>query len=339
MRRSLLVLGVSLGALVVLGGLGAGGFLVYTASLDSGITRQPAALPTSKEEEKQRPQPKPGHGETWLLVGTDLRSGEPSTGDAAKTGNRRLGPQRTDTIMLAHLSEDGEHAAIVSIPRDSWVTIPGHGRAKINAAFPWGGPALLIKTIEKLTGIRVDHYAAIDFKGFPEVIDAVEGVDVEVAKTVRDTHSGVTWTAGRHHLDGEQALAFVRQRHNLPGGDFDRIKRQQAVLNALSDRVLSAGTLANPLKVDGFLRAITRSITVDEGVTASMLRSRLGDLTGLEDSAFFTMPTRGTGTEAGQSVVYLDDRKTRALSDAIKADRARDYVKRNGQGNRVKQVR
>ncbi|MGI5282137.1 LCP family protein [Nonomuraea polychroma] len=339
MRRFRRLLWISLASLVVLGGLGTGGLFIYQASLDSDIVRLPAALPTSKEEEKQRPQPKPGFGETWLLVGTDRRADDATTGDGAKAALWQPGSQRTDTIMLAHVSEDRRHAAIVSIPRDSWVNIPGRGRAKINAAFSWGGPALLIKTVESLTGIRIDHYAAIDFKGFATAVDAVDGVDVEVAKTVRDTSSGVTWTAGRHHLNGEQALQFVRQRYNLPGGDFDRIKRQQALLKGLSDRVLSAGTLANPVKVDGLLRAITKSVTVDDRVTMALLRSRLIDLAGLEASGFLTMPTRGTGTEGQQSVVYLDDRKTRALCEAIRNDRVREYVKRTGQANSVDTVR
>lgn len=338
MRRLRRVLWISLAALVLLGGFGAGGLYFYQASLDGDIVRAPAALPTSVEEEKKRPQPKPGLGETWLLVGTDRRAEDATTGKAAKGELWQPGRQRTDTIMLAHLSGDGGHAAVVSIPRDSWVSIPGRGKAKINAAFSWGGPALLVKTIETLTGVRVDHYAAIDFKGFATAVDAVDGVDVEVADTVRDTNSGVTWTAGRHHLNGEQALLFVRQRYNLPGGDFGRIKRQQALLKALSDRVLSAGTLTNPAKVDGLLRAITKSITVDDGVTAGLLRSRLAELAGLDDSGFLTMPTRGTGMEGEQSVVYLDDRKTRALSEAIRTDRARQYTEKTGTANAVDEV-
>ncbi|MEV4116935.1 LCP family protein [Nonomuraea sp. NPDC049695] len=339
MRRFRRLLWISLASLVLLGALGTGGLFIYQSSLDSDIVRLPAALPTSQAEEKQRPQPKPGHGETWLLVGTDRRADAQTTGDGAKAALWVPGSQRTDTIMLAHLSEDRKHVAVVSIPRDSWVTIPGRGRAKINAAFSWGGPALLIKTVESLTGIRVDHYAAIDFKGFAAAVDAVDGVDVEVAKTVRDTNSGTTWTAGRHHLNGEQALLFVRQRYNLPGGDFDRIKRQQALLKALSDRTLTAGTLTNPGKVDGLLRSITKATTVDDGVTLAMLRSRLIDLAELDASDYFTMPTRGTGMEGAQSVVYLDSRKTRALSDALRTDQAREYVKRTGPGNSVKTVR
>ncbi|KAB8194021.1 LytR family transcriptional regulator [Nonomuraea phyllanthi] len=338
MRRFRRLLLISLGFLVLLVALGTGGLFIYQSSLDSDIVRLPAALPTSKEEEKQRPQPKPGLGETWLLVGTDRRSEAATTGDDAKAELWQPGSQRTDTIMLAHLSEDRKHAAVVSIPRDSWVSIPGRGHAKINAAFSWGGPALLIRTIETLTGVRVDHYAAIDFKGFAAAVDAVDGVDVEVAKTVRDTNTGTTWTAGRHHLDGEQALLFVRQRYNLPGGDFGRIKRQQALLKALSDRVLSAGTLANPVKVDALLRAITKATTVDDGVSLETLRTRLVDLAGLDSSDYFTMPTKGTGMEGEQSVVYLDARKTRALSEAIKKDRAREYVERTGPGNAVDTV-
>nr|WP_055507914.1 LCP family protein [Nonomuraea pusilla] len=339
MRRLRRLLWISLASLLLLGALGAGGLSLYQASLDRDIARLPAALPTSEAEERQRPQPAPGLGETWLLVGTDRRADEATTGDRAKEALWRPGSQRTDTIMLAHLSEDRKHAAVVSIPRDSWVDIPGRGRAKINAAFSWGGPPLLIKTVERLTGVRVHHYAAIDFKGFAAAVDAVDGVEVEVARTVRDTNSGVTWTAGRHHLDGERALRFVRQRYNLPGGDFDRIKRQQALLKALSDRVLSADTLTGPVKVDRLLRAVTASITVDDRVTLDLLRGRLLDLARLDSSSFFTMPTKGTGMEGAQSVVYLDERRSRALSEALRTDRARDYVKRRGPGNAVDTVR
>lgn len=338
MRRFRRLLWISVISVGLAGVLATGGLFVYQASLDRDIVRLPAALPTSEAEEKRRPRPKPGFGETWLLVGTDRRAEETTTGEGAKGALWQPGAQRTDTIMLAHLSEDRRHAAIVSIPRDSWVEIPGRGRAKINAAFSWGGPALLTKTVEALTGIRVDHYAAIDFKGFAAATDAVDGVDIEVARTVHDTNSGITWTAGRHHLNGERALLFVRQRYNLPGGDFGRIKRQQALLNALSDRVLSAGTLTNPVKVDRLLRAITKAITVDDGVTLEMLRTRLLELARLDASAFFTMPNRGTGMEGAQSVVYVDERKARALSEAIRTDRAREYVQRHGRGNAVDEV-
>ncbi|GGS60552.1 transcriptional regulator [Planobispora rosea] len=319
-----------------MGACGAGALYMFQASLDSDITRLPDAIPTL---EADRPPPEVGVGENWLLVGTDSRSETATTGKDAGNSLWRPGQQRTDTIMLVHLSEAHNRVYVVSIPRDSWVTIPGKGKAKINAAFSWGGPALLIRTVEKLTGVRIDHYAAIDFQGFASVVDTVGGVHVDIAETVRDPYNSVTWQAGRQHLNGEKALLFVRQRANLPGGDFDRIKRQQALLKSIADKVLTAETLANPVKVNDLLRTAARSLSVDEGVTAGLLRSRLIDMADLASLDYLTMPVKGTGTESKQSVVYLDMPQVRALSAAIRDDQADVYVSQTDSGNEVETVR
>ncbi|MEU7985758.1 LCP family protein [Streptosporangium canum] len=336
MRRALRLLMITGVAGTLMGACTAGTLYAFQSSLDSDIVRIPDALPTVEAE---RPPPEVGVGENWLLVGTDSRSERTTTGKDAGARLWRPGQQRTDTIMLIHLSESRNRVCVISIPRDAWVSVPGKGKAKINSAFSWGGPALLIKSIEKLTGVRVDHYAAIDFQGFSAVTDAIGGVDVEVTQTVRDPLSGVTWKAGRQHLDGEKALQFVRQRVNLPGGDLDRIKRQQALLNSIADKVLSAETLANPVKVNNLLRSLTKAISVDSGVTPGILRSRLLELTGLDSLDYVTMPVKGTGMEGPQSVVYLDLTQTRALSEAIQDDRVDDYVRENDSANAVDEVR
>ncbi|GHH68190.1 transcriptional regulator [Streptosporangium violaceochromogenes] len=336
MHRALRFLLITGAAGVLMGACAAGTLYAFQSSLDSDIVRIPDALPTLEAE---RPPPEAGVGENWLLVGTDTRSARTTTGEGAAARLWRPGQQRTDTIMLIHLSESRNRVCVISIPRDSWVTVPGKGKAKINAAFSWGGPALLIKTVERLTGVRVDHYAAIDFQGFSAATDAIGGVDVEVERTVRDPLSGVTWKAGRQHLDGEKALQFVRQRVNLPGGDLDRIKRQQSLLNSIADKVLSAETLANPVKVNNLLRSLTKAISVDSGVTPAILRSRMLELTGLDTLDYVTMPVRGTGTQEAQSVVYLDTAQVRALSEAVQDDRVDDYVREHDSGNAVDTVR
>ncbi|GGK73879.1 hypothetical protein Ppa06_34440 [Planomonospora parontospora subsp. parontospora] len=332
-RRLLLIIGA---AVVLMGVCGAGALYAFQVSLDGDITRLPGALPT---DEAERPPPEPGVGENWLLVGTDTRSEETTTGEDARGELWRPGQQRTDTIMLIHLSEGRNLVSVVSIPRDSWVTVPGKGKAKINAAFSWGGPALLIRTVEKLTGVRIDHYAAIDFRGFAAAVDAIGGVDVDIAETVYDPYRKVTWKAGVQHLGGEEALLFVRQRANLPGGDLDRIKRQQALLSSIADKVLSAETLTNPVKVNDLLRALTKAFSVDAGVTTGMLRSRMLDLAGLDSLDYVTMPVEGTGTRSRQSVVLLDMPEVRALSAAIQDDRIDDYVREHDSGNAVDTVR
>lgn len=336
MHRALRLLLITGTAGVLMGACTAGTLYAFQSSLDGDIVRIPDALPTL---EADRPPPEAGVGENWLLVGTDTRSTGTTTGKDAATRLWRPGQQRTDTIMLVHLSESRNRVCVISIPRDSWVSVPGRGKAKINAAFSWGGPALLIKTVEKLTGVRIDHYAAIDFQGFSAATDAIGGVDVEVAQTVRDPLSGVTWQAGRQHLDGEKALQFVRQRVNLPGGDLDRIKRQQALLDSIADKVLSAETLANPVKVNDLLRSLTKTISVDSGVTPGILRSRVFELAGLDTLDYVTMSVKGTGMQGPQSVVYLDMPRVRDLSRAIQDDRVDDYVRENDGGNAVDQVR
>jgi LCP family protein required for cell wall assembly len=241
----------------------------------------------------------------------------------------RHGSQRADSIMLVHLPAERDRVYVTSFPRDSWVRIPGHGKAKINAAFSFGGPPLLISTIERLTKVRIDHFAIVDFDGFQAMTDALGGVDVKVAETVRDPKRNVVWPAGIHQLDGARALDFVRQRYNLPGGDFDRIKRQHAFLKALARRAADRGTLANPLRLNAFLEASTRAVSVDGSLALAELRSLAMEFRSVRpgDIAFMTAPVAGTGTEGGgQSVVHLDRARSRSLYRALRSDALDEYV-------------
>jgi LCP family protein required for cell wall assembly len=242
--------------------------------------------------------------------------------------------------MLLHLPAERDKAYVISFPRDSWVEVPGYGTQKINAAFSYGGPPLLIQTVESLTGIRIDHFGAIDFNGFKAMTDALGGVDVNVERTVHDPKNNITWQAGKQHLDGDKALLFVRQRYNLPNGDFDRIKRQQAFLRAVTQKAADGGTVTNPLKLDRFLSAFTKSISVDESVSAGDLRSLALSMRSVRgsDITFMTVPNKGPAARGSQSVVLLDDAKAKLLYDAVRGAQVAQYVKEHGGTNSVGKV-
>jgi LCP family protein required for cell wall assembly len=322
-------------AAVVLLALGATGLLLERQqAYDRNIQRVPGVFPA----ESDRPARAPGRAENWLLVGSDRRADQATTGLDANQPLWRYGTQRADTIMLVHLAADRRRIYLVSFPRDAWMPIQGHGKAKLNAAFSFGGPPLLIATIERLTGVRVDHFAILDFEGFKSMTDAVGGVDVHVSRTVWAPAQKVLWPAGTHHLDGARALDFVRQRHNLPGGDLGRIKRQQAFLKALAGQVVDKGTLTNPLKLNAFLEASTKAVSVDESLTISRLRSLALQMRSVRpgDVVFVTAPVAGMGTEGRQSVLYLDRSKGQQLYRALQEDTVEDYLA--GAGDAVNQV-
>jgi LCP family protein required for cell wall assembly len=234
---------------------------------------------------------------TFLLVGSDTR---------ADIADGELPDARSDAIMIARFSADRQHAQVISIPRDSWVDIPGHGKNKINAAYAFGGPTLLIQTVEQLTGVRVDHYAAIGFTGLIDVTDELGGVDVYVAETT--SWGDYTFTAGSNHLDGDAARWYVGQRYDLPGGDFDRVKRQQNYLRSMFSKLFSNGVFTSPGELDSVLRTVTSAVAVDDGLSNTDLLSMAYSLRGLKPDTmdFFTAPVLGTGTEGAASVVYLD---------------------------------
>ncbi|MFD0685809.1 LCP family protein [Actinomadura fibrosa] len=325
--RILIAVGVFLALIVA----GLGGLIWQRQSAYNGnIDRIKGALPG---DDAKRPGPNVTGTENWLLVGSDSRAETGTTGDGEAVW--KPGQQRTDTIMLLHLPADRSKAYVISFPRDSWVEVPGYGNQKINAAFSYGGPKLLIETVEGLTGIRVDHYGAIDFAGFKSMTDALGGVTVTIKQSVYDPARKVRWEAGRQKLDGEKALLFVRQRYNLPNGDFDRIRRQQAFLGALAQQAAAGGTLSNPLKLDRFLSAFTKSISVDESVSAGKLRSLALSMRHLRasDVTFLTAPYKGTGMRGKQSVVLLDGTKARQLFNAVKTAEMPDYVKQHPGGH------
>jgi LCP family protein required for cell wall assembly len=297
-RRALISVGV-LG--LVLGVLIGGGLWLLTNRYADNIDRvanvfedlDPEARPAPATPEQTAAQ-KPV---TFLLVGSDTRAmvadGEDPDG-------------RSDAIMIARFSADRRHAQLVSIPRDSWVDIPGHGKNKINAAYAFGGPTLLIQTVEQLTQVRIDHYVTIDFDGLIQVTDHLGGVNVKVAETT--THKGYTFPAGVNHLDGDQVRAYLQQRKNLPGGDFDRVRRQQQYLKVMFAELFRANTFTDPPRLDAALRALTGAVGMDDTLGNAELLGLAYSLRDLrpENLEFFTAPVLGTGQEGPASVVYLD---------------------------------
>ncbi|MGD9527547.1 LCP family protein [Pseudonocardia sp.] len=312
---------VALAALAVVVLLAGVGFLVVDR-LGDNVDRLPDVF--APLDPAARPADEPGL--TFLLMGTDSRAALPTTGSAAGADE---GSARSDVVMLARLAPDASSAAVVSIPRDSWVDIPGRGPAKINAAYAYGGPSLLVRTAEQLTGIRVDHFAVVDFAGFQAMVDAVGGIDVQVAAPT--SNYGVDFHAGMNHLDGAEALAYVRQRYDLPEGDLDRARRQQNALRALLTKVASAGTLADPVALYGFLDAATHSVGVDDSMTNGRLRELALDARGLRPAGvtFLSAPVRGLGREGDQSVVYLDGPGGALLWAAVRSGTVAEYVAAN----------
>ena len=295
------------------------------------VQRIPNAFPTNVPKAALPPPSKDG-SQTFLLVGLDARSDLPTTGKDAEAAEWKPGAQRSDTMMLVHIPANHKNAYVVSLPRDSWVSIPGHGKAKLNAAFSWGGPPLLIDTVQRMTRVKVDHLMVIDWSGFKKLTDAVGGVDVTVDKTVsRRNGPGGVWTAGTHHMDGSEALDYVRERYGLPRGDLDRTHRQQNFLRAVLAKMLSQGTFTNPLKLKHTLDQVTSVVSVDDKLSDGDLRGLVWDMRKVRsnDMVFMNAPVAGFDTIQKQSVVLLDENGTSELWEAMRNDTMAHYVATN----------
>ncbi|MEU6308453.1 LCP family protein [Streptomyces chartreusis] len=257
-------IGVGL-VVVVAGGVAWG---VY-AKLDSNITADEAAAAELARYEKERPTSLVRGAQNILVIGSDSRAG---------AGNRRYGKdsgtERSDTTILLHLSSDRRSATAVSIPRDLMVDIPGCRRsdgrrsepmfAMFNYAFQVGGSACTVRTVERMTNIRMDHHMVIDFHGFKEMVDALDGVEICLSKPIDDKAAKLRLPAGKVTLDGEQALGYVRARKSLGNGsDTDRMDRQQRFLAALVHKAQSNDVLLNPVRLYPVLDAATSSLTTD----------------------------------------------------------------------------
>jgi LCP family protein required for cell wall assembly len=282
--------------------------------LDTAVTSR-AAIPDAA------PTP-PGQAYNALLVGLDARTDAAGNPLPPELFNAlHVGPDAgqldTDTIILLHVPADpGQPAEAISIPRDSYVPIAGgRGMHKINSAYEAGlksaedtltaqgitgpeldrrgreaGRATLVATVEQLTGVQIDHFAEINFVGFVQLTEALGGVPVCLNKPVHDSYSGVDLPAGPQTVNGAAALAFVRQRHGLQDGDLDRIARQQAFAAGLTDRLISTGTLANPVRLAQLVGVVNRNVVLDDGWDVEQALTQFAGLRG-NDLRFLTIPT------------------------------------------------
>lgn len=208
-------------------------------------------------------RPDGGSGTNWLIVGSDSREGL-SDEEVKELRLGKVEGRRTDTIILLHRPASGK-PTLVSLPRDSYVPIPGRGRNKLNAAYAFGGPSLLVQTVEQVTGLRVDHYAEVGFGGFVGMTDAVGGVELCPKRNIRDRKSGLRVKKGCQDMDGPTALAYVRARYFDPKGDLGRVERQQEFLGAVFDEASSPTTLLNPFRLVSLGNASTTALTIDDG--------------------------------------------------------------------------
>ncbi|MEQ8143134.1 LCP family protein [Streptomyces sp. OP7] len=290
-RRRRWVWGTGIAVSLALVGGTAAGWAVYM-KLEGNITPDEAAAAELARYEKDRPTALVKDALNLLLIGSDSRAG-------AENGRygHDPGTERSDTVILLHLSAGRQSATAVSMPRDLMVDVPGCRRpdgsrsapmfAQFNAAFEVGGSACTVRTVEKLTDIRVDHHVVVDFEGFKDMVDAVDGVEVCLSEPIDDKDAHLRLPAGRVTLDGEQALGYVRARKTLgDGSDTGRIERQQRFLGALVNKVRSNGVLLNPVKLYPLLDAATSSLTTDPGLAS--LRGLYDLVRGVRD-----IPTEG----------------------------------------------
>ncbi len=277
-----------------------GGFATYTyLNFTDGITHVNAIVKSTQPRKRID-----GSAQNILLVGDDHRPAGASAQELAQLGTTQDGgSNNTDTMMILHIPANGTSSTLISLPRDSWVNIPGYGMNKLNAAFalgmlhggPTGGARLLIQTVQNLTGLTIDHYGRISLLGFYDIATALGPIPVCLNHAVNDPYSGASFPAGVSTLNASQALAFVRQRHGLPLGDLDRVIRQQYFLSVEAHKFLSAGTLLNPVELHSVLSAVSKSIETDPGLNLLSLAAQLHNLTGGKIHSA-TIPVSGTPT-------------------------------------------
>jgi LCP family protein required for cell wall assembly len=290
------------------------GAYLYTNKLDSQINRtDPFAQITAG-----RPGKTVAGAMNILMLGSDSRNPD--------SGQNNSDKSRSDTIILMHIQADHKHAYLISIPRDLYVPIPDHDHDKINAAFAYGGLPLVIRTVEGFTDVHIDHLALIDFAGFQQVTDALGGVDLYIEQTITSIHKPFRkFTKGMNHLNGAEALDYVRQRYQFPDGDISRARHQQQFLKAVMDKAASSGTLGNPAKLNAFLQAVTKAMTVDKDFSLTDMALEFHNLRG-SDLTFLTSPFSGFDTINGQSVVLSDRAKAVPLYQAVVKDTVAQYL-------------
>ncbi len=266
-------------------------------------------------------RPAQGSGRNYLLVGSDSREGlSKAQKKKFTTGNAAGG--RTDSIMLVHLPEDGD-PTLVSIPRDSYVPIRGYDDNKINASFAFGGPSLLIDTVEQNTGLRIDGYIQVGFAGFSGVVDSLGGVRMCLPEPMKDKKAGINLPQGCQVLDGKNALGFVRARYSDPMGDLGRVERQRKFLGALMGKAASPANILLPWRLHSIGKAGAKGLTIDEDDSpwevAKVLLAVRSVAKGDGQSLTIPLSDVNLQTHAGSAVKW-DEAKANALFKALRND-------------------
>ncbi|MCF6524024.1 LCP family protein [Streptomyces sp. JJ36] len=272
-------------------------------------------------------RPEGGEGTNYLIVGSDSREGL-SAEERKKLHTGSAEGKRTDTMMILHVGDNGN--TMISLPRDSYVTIPSftgsesgkdfpaRGATKLNAAYAIDGPTLLVRTVEYNTGLKIDHYAEIGFGGFANIVDAVGGVEMDIPRDIKDKDSGADFEKGRQTLNGEEALAFVRNRKEA-GSDLERTKNQQKFLSALASQTATPATVLNPFRLYPVMGAGLDTLIVDEDMSLWDLASMFWAMKGITSGEGTSMNMPIAGSAPGGSLKW-DMAKVKQLVSQLKAD-------------------
>ena len=293
-------------AIILIIALAVAGFAWYLKHVFDSEAHHEDLLPKSNVTRDS----KAGDAQNILLLGSDSRN------TSLRDGSR------SDVIQLVHISSDRKHVSVVHFPRDLYVEIPGHGKNKINAAYAYGGPQLLVQTLEKLTNTHIDHVAQIGFPGFEKLTDTVGGVDLYVPQPVNEKGYG-TWNKGWNHMNGSQARHYVQERHQLKLGDIDRGKNQQAWILAIFKKAKEQNYLTDPFKIISIAKDISGNLAVDKGMTTNYITNMAFSLRGLSEQniSFHTAPYTGFGNAgAAGSVDWVDEAKMKQLGEALRTD-------------------
>ncbi len=309
-RRAFLVASAVMSVLILLVSGGAWGLTSYIndhlGRLNAGVSGTPDSGPLN-----------------ILVAGLDERSGLTPRQQALLHVGSNQGEVDTDTLMLVHVSADHRSVHVVSLPRDSWVNIPGHGMNKINSALGTGGPQLMVQTVEQLTGLTINDYVEVNFLGFVKVIDALGGVNICLPYAVDDPYSGLDMSAGEHHVNGITALEFARDRHSFPTSDLARIQDQQQLISSALIEGINSGLLVDPLRLERFLSSVAAAIKVDQGFDVVRLADELRGISP-DDVTFTTVPLSNTNyiTPTGESAVVWNYSAAATLFSELKTDQA-----------------
>jgi len=320
LKSALLVLGITVGLVLV----ASAGMAIWLNSSLSNIEKIDVTVP-----EESRPARDDDDALNILLLGADAGTERNGPGTSImKDATKEIWPQgkyRSDAIMLMHITADRDHAYVISVPRDTY--LPVHDSAgqqrettKINAALSIYGPSGALSTVENFADQRIDHLAMIDWDGFEDLTNALGGVEI-------DTADGGTTT-----LNGKEALTYARERHDLPGGDFDRVRRHQNFLRSLGEELIERETLTNPIALKKTLNSITKNLAVDDAWSNGSIRSLAFSMRGIdaEDITFLTIPTKGTDKDpVAGSIVVIDRAACEELFRAMNDDELDQWVEAN----------